>query len=49
MWGPSEFTCIGTLQTFDRTKDLASLRMPVLFHSGEFDECRPDTAKSTPP
>jgi proline iminopeptidase len=45
MWGPSEFKCTGVLKTFDRTKDLPSLRLPVLFHSGEFDECRPETAK----
>jgi proline iminopeptidase len=45
MWGPSEFTCTGTLKSFDRTKDLGSLRLPALFLSGEFDECRPDTAR----
>lgn len=45
MWGPSEFTCTGTLKTFDRTADLASLQVPALFHSGEFDECRPETAR----
>lgn len=45
MWGPSEFKCTGVLKTFDRTKDLPSLRLPVLFHSGEFDECRPETAR----
>ena len=45
MWGPSEFKCTGVLKTFDRTKELSSLRLPVLFHSGEFDECRPETAK----
>ena len=45
MWGPSEFKCTGILKTFDRTKELASLRLPVLFHSGEFDECRPETAR----
>jgi proline iminopeptidase len=45
MWGPSEFKCTGVLKTFDRTKDLASLRLPVLFHNGEFDECRPETAR----
>ena len=45
MWGPSEFKCTGALKHFDRTADLKSLRLPVLFHSGEFDECRPETAK----
>jgi proline iminopeptidase len=46
MWGPSEFQCTGVLKTFDRTKDLASLRLPVLFLNGEFDECRPETARA---
>jgi proline iminopeptidase len=45
MWGPSEFKCTGVLKSFDRTKDLPALRLPVLFHSGEFDECRPETAR----
>ena len=45
MWGPSEFKCTGVVKNFDRTADLPSLRLPVLFHSGEFDECRPETAK----
>ncbi len=45
MWGPSDFTVTGTLKTFDRTSDLGALRMPVLFHCGEFDEARPDTIR----
>ena len=45
MWGPSEFTCTGLLKSFDRTAELASLKVPALFHSGEFDECRPETAR----
>jgi proline iminopeptidase len=45
MWGPSDFTVTGTLRDFDRTTDLAGLTMPVLFHCGEFDEARPETAR----
>ena len=32
--GPSEFKCTGVVKNFDRTADLPSLRLPVLFHSG---------------
>jgi proline iminopeptidase len=35
----------GSLKSFDRTSELASLTMPVLFHCGEFDEARPDTVR----
>jgi proline iminopeptidase len=45
MWGPSDFTVTGSLRSFDRTPDLGSLSMPVLFHCGEFDEARPDTMR----
>ncbi len=45
MWGPSDFTVTGSLKSFDRTSDLGSLTMPVLFHCGEFDEARPDTVR----
>jgi proline iminopeptidase len=43
MWGPSDFTVTGTLKSYDRTSELGTLNMPVLFHCGEFDEARPDT------
>ena len=45
MWGPSDFTVTGTLKDFDRTAELATLNMPVLFHCGEFDEARPETIR----
>ena len=45
MWGPSDFTVTGTLKSFDRTGDLHSLTMPVLFSCGEFDEARPATVR----
>ncbi len=45
MWGPSDFTVTGPLRSFDRTSDLGTLTMPVLFQCGEFDEARPDTVR----
>jgi proline iminopeptidase len=45
MWGPSDFTVTGPLKTFDRTRDLGALSMPVLFHCGEFDEALPSTVR----
>jgi proline iminopeptidase len=45
MWGPSDFTVTGSLRSFDRTSDLGTLTMPVLFLCGEFDEARPDTVR----
>jgi proline-specific peptidase len=45
MWGVSEFTATGTLREFDATPGLASLRLPVLFVCGEFDEARPETVR----
>jgi proline iminopeptidase len=35
----------GPFKSFDRTSDLSGLTMRVLFHSGEFDEARPDTVR----
>ena len=45
MWGPSDFTVTGSLKSWDRTSELGTLTMPVLFHCGEFDEARPDTIR----
>jgi proline iminopeptidase len=45
MWGPSEFTATGSLKGYDRTGDLAKIKVPVLFMSGEFDEAVPSTVK----
>lgn len=38
MWGPSEFTCTGTLKNADLTSRLGQLHVPTLFTCGEFDE-----------
>jgi proline iminopeptidase len=43
MWGPTEFTATGTLLNFDRTADLRTIKEPILFVTGEYDEARPET------
>ncbi len=43
MWGPSEFRATGSLQTFDREKDLKSIQVPTLFIAGQYDEATPKT------
>ena len=45
MQGPSEFTITGTLKTYDATPFLKSVKVPVLFTVGEFDEADPATVK----
>jgi proline iminopeptidase len=45
MWGPSEFSPTGNLQSFDRSGLLTTLRMPVLFTAGRSDEARPETVE----
>ncbi|MBA7466719.1 Proline iminopeptidase [subsurface metagenome] len=43
MWGPIEFTCTGTLRTFNVTDRLGEVSIPVLFTCGEHDEAPPAT------
>lgn len=43
MWGPSEFTCNGSLQWADLTPRLAALQVPTLLTSGRYDEATPAT------
>jgi len=43
MWGPSEFTCTGTLRTFSVADRLGEITVPVLFTCGEYDESSPAT------
>ena len=45
MWGTSDLAANGTLKDFDRTAELKSLTMPVLFQAGELDETRAETAR----
>ncbi len=43
MWGPSEFTCTGTLRAFSVADRLGEIPVPVLFTCGEHDEASPAT------
>ena len=45
MWGPTEFTALGTLKDYDRTNRLNEIKVPTLFMTGEFDEARPFTVQ----
>ncbi|MCC6931836.1 MAG: proline iminopeptidase-family hydrolase [Deltaproteobacteria bacterium] len=41
MWGPSEFTVLGTLKEASMLPVLKTLSLPVLFTAGEYDEAAP--------
>lgn len=43
MWGPSEFTCTGTLHDHDLTPQLHMIEIPTLFTCGRYDEATPNT------
>ena len=43
MWGPSEFTPVGTLKDYDRTPQLPTIKVPTLFLCGRHDEATPET------
>jgi proline iminopeptidase len=45
MQGPSEFTIVGTLKTYDGRKYLKDVKVPTLFTVGEFDEANPATIR----
>jgi proline iminopeptidase len=45
MNGPSEFTIVGPLKSFDRTDRLHEFKVPTLFITGEFDEAAPNTIR----
>jgi proline-specific peptidase len=45
MQGPSEFTITGTLKPYDATPFLKTVKVPVLYTVGEFDEANPATIK----
>ncbi len=45
MWGPSEFFATGPLKDYDRTSQLGTLRLPVLFTAGRYDETTPEQAE----
>ncbi|MDQ3981073.1 MAG: proline iminopeptidase-family hydrolase, partial [Actinomycetota bacterium] len=41
MWGPSEFTCTGSLADWDITDRLGGIDVPTLIISGRYDEATP--------
>jgi proline iminopeptidase len=45
MNGPSEFSILGSLRTYEREADLVRIRKPVLYVSGEYDTCTPGAAR----
>ncbi|MBL8549612.1 MAG: proline iminopeptidase-family hydrolase [Hyphomonadaceae bacterium] len=45
MNGPSEFSILGSLKTYEREAELGRIRTPLLYLSGEFDTCTPDAAR----
>ncbi len=45
MWGPSEFTANGTLQNYDTSGLLHTIKVPVLMICGEYDEAAPKSCK----
>lgn len=45
MYGPSEFTTVGTLKHYDGTSYLKQVKVPTLYLVGEFDEANPATVK----
>ena len=45
MWGPSEFSCSGTLRGHDSTHLLSKIKVPVLYICGEYDSGTPEAAK----
>lgn len=44
MWGPSEFTCTGTLKGHDSTALLKEIEVPILYVCGEYDSGTPEAA-----
>ncbi|MEH7443699.1 proline iminopeptidase-family hydrolase [Bacillus sp. JJ1122] len=45
MWGPSEFTVLGNLKTFDCTSQLKEIDCPTLYTCGRYDEATPETTE----
>lgn len=45
MWGPSEFTCTGTLASVNLLPQLKELDVPVLITCGRYDEATPATCQ----
>ena len=46
MWGPNEFTCTGTLRSWDRSRDLKNVTIPTLILCGKYDEVVPSCSRT---
>lgn len=44
MWGPSEFSCMGTLKGHDSTVLLSDIDVPILYICGQYDSGTPEAA-----
>jgi proline-specific peptidase len=45
MWGPNEFTCLGSLSQFERLERLHEIDVPTLFLCGRYDEATPESVE----
>jgi proline iminopeptidase len=45
MWGPNEFTCMGSLRQFERVDRLHEIETPTLFLCGRYDEATPESVE----
>ncbi len=45
MWGPNEFTPVGPLKDYERTDDLPSISVPVLYLCGRYDSATPEATE----
>lgn len=45
MWGPEEFSPIGSLKNFDLSNRLSKINIPVMFLCGRHDEATPESTK----
>jgi proline iminopeptidase len=46
MWGPNEFTCLGSLRYWDITDQLHKISVPTLITTAKYDEVSPNVAMS---
>lgn len=45
MWGPNEFTPVGHLKEYERTDDLPTINVPVLYLCGRYDSATPEATE----
>lgn len=46
MWGPNEFTVVGSLKNYDVSPKLSAIKVPTLYTCGYYDEAAPNTVLS---